>query len=88
MSDDPPFSCTGVDYTGPLILYIAGNKNHEKVYILLSTRAIHLELTLDMGVDSFLLVMKRFASQRGLPATLMSDNTKIFRSSAKELRWR
>ena len=51
VSDDPPFSHTGVDYAGPL--YIAGRDNHEKVYICLftcaSTRAIHLELTPDMG---------------------------------------
>ena len=50
-----------------------------------STRAVHLELTHDMGEDLFLLAIRRFASRRGLPVTLMSDNAKTFQSSAKEL---
>ena len=80
VSDHPPFTHTGVDFAGPL--YISEKNVSEKVYICLFTcasmRAIHLELTPDMGVDSFLLAMRRFASRRGMPATLMSDNAKTF----------
>ena len=88
VSDLPPFTHTGVDYAGPL--YIAEkNGTMGKAYICLftcaSTRALHLVLTHDLGVDSFLLALRRFASRRGLPATLMSDNAKTFRASAKEL---
>ena len=87
VSDHPPFTHTGVDFAGPL--YISEKNVSEKVYTCLFTcasmRAIHLELTPDMGVDSFLLAMRRFASRRGMPATLISDNAKTFQSSAKQL---
>ena len=60
----PPFTNTGIDFTGPL--YISEKNNAEKVYICLFTcasmGAIHLELTPDMGVDAFLLAMRRFTS--------------------------
>ena len=62
----------------------------EKVYICLftcaATRGIHLELTKGLDVDSFLLTLQRFSAQRGLPATLVSDNAKTFRAASKEVR--
>lgn len=91
VSDDPPFSHVGLDFAGPL--YYSGTidqKDTSKAYICLftcaSTRAIHLELTRGMNVDSFLLAFRRFVGRRGLPATLLSDNAKTFKSSAKEIR--
>jgi len=53
--DAPPFTVTGVDFTG------AQEENHQevKVYICLYTcatsRAIHLEIVNDLTVDMFLL---------------------------------
>jgi len=82
-----PFSHTGMDFAGPL------NTAHcveseEKVYICLltcaSTRAIHLELTRDLSVETFLLAQRRFASRRGLPATIISNNAKT-KASSKEV---
>ena len=68
VSEHPPFTHTGVDFAGPL--NVAEKDNTEKAYICLltcaSTRAVHLELTHDIGVDSFLLAIRRFASRRGL----------------------
>ena len=51
-----------------------------------STRAVHLELCRSLNVEDFLLSFRRFASRRGLPATLTSDNAKTFKSSCKEIR--
>ena len=51
-----------------------------------STRAVHLEMTKGLGVQAFLLGFRRFATRRGLPATLNSDNAKTFKSSSKEIR--
>ena len=91
VSEDPPFSHTGIDYAGPLYTH---SKNHgatkvDKAYICVftcaSTRAVHLELAPDLSVDSFLLLFRRFAARRGLPATLISDNAKTFKISSKEL---
>ena len=91
VSEDPPFTHTGVDFAGPL--FVRGNTTTEsdnnKCYVCLftcaSTRAVHLELTPNLTVDSFLLAFRRFTSRRGLPATLMSDNGKTFRGSSKEI---
>ena len=61
-----------------------------KAYICLFTcaftRAIHLELTAGLNVETFLLAFRRFTSRRGLPATLLSDNAKTFKSASKEIR--
>ena len=93
VSLDPPFSHTGLDFIGPL--YIRDGRSSketgsDKVYICLftcaSTRAIHLELTPSLSVDSFLLAFRRFVSRRGLPVTLLSDNAKTFRSASKDIR--
>ena len=37
-------------------------------------------------MESFLLAFRRFASRRGLPATLISDNAKTFKGSSKEVQ--
>ena len=48
-------------------------------------RAIHLELTLNLNVPSFLLAFRRFVGRHGLPNTLLLDNAKIFRAASKEV---
>ena len=91
VSDDPPFAQTGLHFASPLYIRESTDKTTNfKVYICLfmcaSTRAIHLELTCGLNVDSFLLAFRKFVGQRGLPASLQSDNTKTFRSSSKEVQ--
>ena len=89
--EDPPFTHSGVDFVGPL--FVRGKSTTEsdnnKCYVCLftsaATRAVHLELTPNLTVKSFLLAFRRFTSRRGLPATLMSDNGKTFRGSSKEI---
>jgi len=39
----------------------------------------------DIGVDTFLLALQRFAGRRGLPATIISGNAKTFESSSKQV---
>ena len=90
VSDDPPFTHVGIDFAGPFYVKENANNDCTKVYVCLltcaSTRAVHLELTRGLGVKDFLLGFRRFASRRGLPATLQSDNAKTFKSSSKEIR--
>ena len=85
VSEDPPFSYVGVDFAD--VNSLKQSDRQEKAYVCLFTcaltRAVHLELTHDMAVESFLLALRRFAGRRGLPATLISDNAKIFKSSSK-----
>lgn len=89
VSEAPPFTHVGIDFAGPL--YAKPNQEDEdsnKVYILLftcaSTRAVHLKLTQSLNAP-FLRACRRFASRRGLPATITSDNAKTFKSSCKEI---
>ncbi len=46
---------------------------------------MHLELTQSLDVSSFLRAFRRFASRRGLPLLLLSDNAKTFKGACKEI---
>ena len=91
VSDCPPFTHTGVDFAGPLYTTDKGGTNTDeaRAYVCLftcaSTRAVHLELTRRLSAEPFLLAFRRFTSRRGLPATLLSDNAKTFKSASKEV---
>ena len=96
VSDDPPFTHIRLDFAGPLYVketrrsLQTSDSDSNKVYACLftcaSTRAVHLELTRGLTVQDFLLAFRRFASRRGLTATIQSDNAKTFQSFSKEIR--
>jgi len=44
-----------------------------------------LDLTRQLSAEAFLLAFRRFTGRRGLPATLLSDNAKTFKSASKEV---
>ncbi|XP_055921716.1 uncharacterized protein LOC129952857 [Eupeodes corollae] len=75
-----PFSKVGVDYAGPITLRLARGRNPKftKAYIALficfSTKAIHIELVSDLSSNAFLAALDRFASRRGKPSEIWSDN--------------
>jgi hypothetical protein len=84
-----PFSYVGLDYTGAI--YVRDlRKGKRKVYIALFscfvTRAVHLEVVEDNTKDSFLLALRRFASRRGTPTRVLSDNSTTFTASADYLK--
>ena len=86
----PPFTHTGVDFAGPLIIRTGGHSTNQKVWICLFTcfvtRAVHLDLVLDLSTETFLRSLKRFAARRGLPQQIISDNGKTFKAAAKYLK--
>lgn len=89
VTESPPFTITGVDFTGAL--YVKGSTNEEtKVYICLFTcavtRAVHLEVVSDLTVDTFLLAFRRFVGRKSLPKQMISDNASTYLSAAEELR--
>ena len=88
MSDDPPFTNSGIDFAGPL--YATSLTGARKSYIVLftcqSSRAVHLELVTDLSVESFLQAFRRFASRRGFPALLMTDKAKTFKSASHDIQ--
>ena len=78
------FQVVGLDYAGPLLIKTEKG-TAQKAYILLFTcatsRTIHLELTPDMLIPSFLRGFKRFSSKRGMPDRVISDNFKTFKAN-------
>ena len=87
VDDAPPFTHVGIDFAGPLTV---SNKENAKCYVCLftcaSTRAVPLELTETLDVEAFIRAFRRFSARRGLPATVISDNAKTFKSASKEVR--
>lgn len=85
-----PFDLVGVDFCSPL--YYLSTQQSTKLYIAVfscaMTWAVHLELTSDMTVHSFLLAIRRFVSRRGIQSNLYSSNAKTFHSCSKQLRFR
>ena len=83
----PPFTITGVDFTGAL--YVK-EKEETKVYICLFTcavtHAVHLEVVTDLTVDTFLLAFRRFSSRKNLPKKIISDNASTYLAAAEELQ--
>ena len=83
-----PFEVTGVDFTGAL--YIRSGTGEHKVYICLFTyavsRAIYLEVVVDLTLQCFLQAFHRFASRRSTPRLMLSDNASTYQAAAEELQ--
>ncbi|XP_064482925.1 uncharacterized protein LOC135395760 [Ornithodoros turicata] len=75
VSQSEPFTVTGLDFSGQLIVKTSR-----------STRAVHLEVVQDMATPTFLLAFRRFVARRGIPSKVYSDNAKTFRKSNKALK--
>lgn len=88
VTECPPFTVTGVDFTGAL--HVKNGEDERKVYICLftcaSTRAVHLEIVQDLTVESFLLAFRRFASRKSLPSKMLSDNASTYLAAAEDLQ--
>ena len=90
VSCEHAFNNIGLDYAGPLYIKSSAQKGDlDKVYCLLITcsvtRAIHLELTWDLSLPSFLNAFRRFCARRGYPSCIWSDNFKTFKGAARQI---
>ncbi|XP_062557358.1 uncharacterized protein LOC134222232 [Armigeres subalbatus] len=86
-----PFAIVGVDFWGPIYLKPrhrrdAPPKAYVSVFVCFCTKAVHLELVVDLSTAKFLQAFRRFVSRRGLCAEVYSDNGKNFVGAANELR--
>lgn len=88
LREAPPFTVTGVDFTGALNVRNTDGQTR-KVYVCLftcaSTRAVHLELVMDLSEETFLLAFRRFISRKSLPKTMISDNATTYIAAAKQI---
>ena len=85
----PPFYYTACDYFGPFSVKIGRNKKAQHygvIFTCLNTRAVHLEMAVDLTTMEFIQVLRRFFSIRGYPAVLLSDNGSQMVGAARELR--
>lgn len=88
----PPFTHMGVDFCGPLLIR---NKNQRKnnlykvyiaIFVCFATKAIHIELVLDLTTEAFIACLKRFFARRGKSAYIYSDNATNFVGANAELK--
>lgn len=85
VSEAPLFTFIRIDFAGPLYHKRSG----EMLWICLFTcgvvRAVHLEIVTSLSAHSFIRCFNRFVCRRGLPAAIVSDNAKTFKSTRKLL---
>lgn len=81
------FGICSCDFAGPLF---SVDFPKQKMYICLFAcsvvRAVHLELTMSMSVDDYLLAFRRFAARRGVPSVVYCDNARTFKCAESLLQ--
>lgn len=85
-----PFTVSGVDFAGPLIIRSgirgrSGKKAWIAIFVCFVTRAIHIEAVEDLTSSAFIAALRRFISRRGKPNTIWSDNGTHFVGANREL---
>jgi transposase len=83
----PPFTHVGVDYFGPLFVVVGRHveKRYGCLFMCMTTRAVHIELSTKMDADSLLMAFRCFVARRGTPRKIYSDNGTNFVAGKKEL---
>ena len=84
-----PFTRTGLDFAGPLLIKSPMSKATQKacifIFVCFSTKAIHIELVSALTTSACIAGLKRFVSRRGLLSTIYSDNGTNFIGARNEL---
>ena len=62
------------------------SKSYVCLFTCAATRAVHLELVTSLSVETFICAFRRFCARRGLPALIITDNAKTFKSASKEVK--
>ena len=87
----PPFTSTGADFAGPFTLQKGHTrrpvwvKGYVCLFVCLTTRSIHLELVMDLTMESFMAALRRFVARRGKQALILTDNGTNFVGAKREL---
>ena len=91
VTPDLVFDKVGVDYAGPIYVKYGHVrkpvvvKAYVCVFVSLSIKAVHLELTSDLTTDAFIASLRRFISRRGKPSLIWSDNGSNFVGASREI---
>lgn len=90
-SKSRPFSHVGLDYAGHFwVKNFHGRGQHAHkfwvvIFVCFATRAVHLEAVGDCTTETFLAAFKRFASRRGVPSDVYSDQAPTLKGADREL---
>ena len=85
------FTHTGMDFCGPFTIKMGHVRRPVKIkayiciFVCMSYKAVHLEVTSDETTDSFLACFERFAARRNCPDHLYSDNGPNFTGAKNRL---
>ncbi|XP_018399183.1 PREDICTED: uncharacterized protein LOC108776926 [Cyphomyrmex costatus] len=84
------FEKCGIDYAGPFY-HKEGTRRTTQlrkcyiaIFVCMATKAIHIELAVDLSTKAFLNVFKRFIARRGCPLEVFSDNGLNFVGAQRE----
>ncbi|XP_070854774.1 uncharacterized protein [Drosophila suzukii] len=87
-SFEKPFTCTGVDYFGPILVNVGRRKEKRWValFTCLTLRAVHFEIAHSLDTSSCVMCFTNFMALRGTPRDIYSDNGTNFKATEKALR--
>ncbi|XP_067634632.1 uncharacterized protein [Eurosta solidaginis] len=83
-----PFTFTGVDYFGPVLVNVGRHKEKRwgVLYTCLTLRAVHFEIAHSLDTNSCIMALRNFMARRGTPAEIFSDNGTNFKATEKLVR--
>ena len=87
-----PFHHTGADFAGPLKVKRGYTRKptyidvYVCVFVCMATKAVHLEMVLNLTTADFLAALRRFVARRGCQETLATDNGTNFIGAQQELK--
>ncbi|XP_060862525.1 uncharacterized protein LOC132939397 [Metopolophium dirhodum] len=86
-----PFSVTGVDFAGPLMIRsgirrVVSIKAWIAVFVCFVTQAVHLEVVEDLTSKAFIAALRWFMPRRARCNTIYSDNGTNFVGAQRELK--
>jgi len=87
----PAFATSGVDYFGPFatkgeVQKRVRGKSYGVIFTCFSSRAVYVDVAHDLSTDGFLQTLRRFASLRGWPSKMYSDNGTQLVGASNEMK--
>ncbi|XP_055605028.1 uncharacterized protein LOC129753255 [Uranotaenia lowii] len=78
-----PFSYTGLDLFGPILVKSGRQalKRWVALFTCLTIRAVHVEVVYSLSTESCIMSIRRFIGRRGAPIEIHSDNGTNFRGA-------
>eukprot|EP00102_Acyrthosiphon_pisum_P024198 XP_016661408.1 PREDICTED: uncharacterized protein LOC107884242 [Acyrthosiphon pisum] len=86
------FKICGVDFAGPIMVKQSlrrnapATKGYACIFVCFATKAVHIEVVIDLSTKSFLNALSRFFDRRGKCATIYSDNATNFVGANRYLK--